>query len=143
VNIKRQYAHQSPYLLCNINHLQNESGRGSEHSTCATSNLDGGASELRGLGRCRGGSDGDTASGRHGRSGVTPTGGVGTLHGEVGTANAGLVGQVQNKGELAEVASVAHLGGEEEVDVSVSDISIQACSIKNGVERTLATTTGQ
>jgi hypothetical protein len=125
-------------LLFSLNHLQNESGSGSEHSTRATSNLDGCAGELRGRGRCGCGSDRGGTGGHGARGGVVSAGrrsdghagavrgdsGVDTLHGEVGAADAGLVGQVEHERELAEVAGVTHLGGEEGVDVSISWFSM-------------------
>jgi hypothetical protein len=120
-------------VLYSLSHLQHERGCGSEHGARTTGNLDGGASELRGLGRRRGGSNRYAASGLDRHSGVVwacrrsrrqagavrGSSSVGTLHGEVGAANAGLVGQVEHKGELSKVGGVTHLCGQEGVDVSI------------------------
>jgi hypothetical protein len=123
-------------LLQFLNHLEHESGRGCEHSTRATSDLGGSTGELRWcsrVGRC--GSDG-SATGRldgHGRVVCTSSRGSGkagavgrnrstTLHGEVGASDAGLVGQVEHEGEVAEEGVAVWAGGRVGVNVSVLEL---------------------
>lgn len=96
--------------------LEHERGNGSEHGASTTDYLHGSAGER--YGRGSNGGRLDDAAGRRRGGGVASR--VATDLLEVGASNAGLVGQVEHKGEVTEVSIAAWVGGGVRVSVPVS-----------------------
>jgi hypothetical protein len=116
--------------------LQHHRDSRSEQSPSATSNLDSRASELRRRGSS--GCDGSAAGRLNGHGGVVCASGggvrdaascgwnsvAGALCGEVCTADARLVGEMEDESEVAEVGVARGVEGRVGVDVPIQCVSI-------------------